>query len=97
MEVNINNTSFGTIGMACERLNACVVGAGREVNDAAGTEAKRKAQDAVVFAESQPVSFAASEPVAEIPDTALQRDDALGKLVSAAFNFPPPPMPVFGG
>ena len=33
---------------------------------------------------------------AEIPDSALTRDDSLGKLVLSAFNLPPPPMPDFG-
>lgn len=32
---------------------------------------------------------------AEIPDSALTRDDSLGKLVGQAFNLPPPPMPAF--
>ena len=36
-----------------------------------------------------------SEPVAEVPDSALTRDDELGRLVSSAFNFPPPAMPEF--
>ncbi|MBR4674256.1 MAG: hypothetical protein IKP00_07310 [Victivallales bacterium] len=31
----------------------------------------------------------------DIPEAALSREDALGKLVSSAFNFPPPPMPNF--
>jgi hypothetical protein len=35
------------------------------------------------------------EPVADIPDAALSRDDELGKLVSHAFNLPPPAMPLF--
>ena len=35
------------------------------------------------------------EPVANIPDAALVRDDALGRLVGAAFNLPPPAMPDF--
>ena len=30
-----------------------------------------------------------------VPDSALSRNDALGKLVTAAFNFQPPPMPAF--
>lgn len=34
--------------------------------------------------------------VEEIPDSALRRDDDLGKLFSAAFTLPPPPMPAFG-
>ena len=36
-----------------------------------------------------------SEPVTKVPDGALRRDDALGRLVSAAFCLPPPPMPAF--
>jgi len=32
---------------------------------------------------------------AAIPESELSRDDDLGKLVSAAFNLPPPPMPDF--
>ena len=36
-----------------------------------------------------------SEPVAEVPDSALTRDDELGRLVSAAFSLPPPAMPEF--
>ena len=34
-----------------------------------------------------------SVPVESIPDSALRRNDPLGKLVGAAFNLPPPPMP----
>ena len=36
-----------------------------------------------------------SEPTAEVPEAALMRDDALGKLVGAAFNLAAPPMPAF--
>ena len=36
-----------------------------------------------------------SEPIAKVPDSALTRDDELGRLVSSAFNFPPPAMPEF--
>lgn len=32
---------------------------------------------------------------ATIPDSALTRDDPLGRLVSSAFTLPPPPMPDF--
>ena len=38
-----------------------------------------------------------SEPVAEVPDSALTRDDEIGRLVSSVFNFPPPAMPEFKG
>ena len=37
-----------------------------------------------------------SEPVADVPASALERNDALGNLVNSAFNLPPPPMPAFG-
>lgn len=30
-----------------------------------------------------------------IPDSALRRDDALGRLFAAAFTLPAPPMPAF--
>ena len=36
-----------------------------------------------------------NEAVEAVPDSALRRDDALGRLFSAAFNLPAPPMPVF--
>jgi hypothetical protein len=36
-----------------------------------------------------------SEPVAHVPDSALSRDDELGKLVSTAFTLPAPSMPDF--
>ena len=32
---------------------------------------------------------------ADIPDAALTRDDALGKLIGTASNLPPPPPPPF--
>ena len=40
-------------------------------------------------------SFAAPEDIAaaEVPEDSLRRDDALGKLISGAFNLSPPPMP----
>lgn len=36
-----------------------------------------------------------SEPLADVPADALLRDDKLGRVVSSAFNLPPPPMPDF--
>ncbi len=36
-----------------------------------------------------------SEPVLDIPDAALLRDDNIGHLVTSAFNLPPPSMPIF--
>jgi len=40
-------------------------------------------------------SVASPEDIAatEVSEDSLRRDDALGRLVSAAFDLPPPPMP----
>ena len=40
---------------------------------------------------------AGGEAVESVPESALRRDDALGRLFSAAFSLPPPPMPAFPG
>ena len=37
----------------------------------------------------------AGSSVEAVPDEALRRDDELGRLFSAAFTLPPPPMPAF--
>ena len=31
----------------------------------------------------------------DVSETTLSREDALGRLISSAFNLPPPPMPKF--
>ena len=38
-----------------------------------------------------------ADAVEAVPESALRRDDALGRLFSAAFALPPPPMPAFPG
>ena len=95
MEININSNGFGNIGMGREMLDANVVGAGSETKATTGAGAKREAHDRVIFTRVQPDGIASSEPVADVPDEALSRDDELGKLMSTAFNLPPPPMPTF--
>ncbi|MBQ9726169.1 MAG: hypothetical protein IJV65_01525 [Kiritimatiellae bacterium] len=37
----------------------------------------------------------ALDAAGEVPESALRRDDALGRLFSAAFALPAPPMPAF--
>ena len=85
MEINLNINGFGNIGM------------GRETADAAKVDARREANDSlsITSAAARPDGIASSEPTADVPDSALVRDDALGKLVNSAFNLPPPPMPAF--
>ena len=43
------------------------------------------------------VSDVRTDAAEAVSDSELRRDDALGKLFSAAFNLPPPPMPAFSG
>ena len=43
------------------------------------------------------ISDVRTDAAEAIPDSELRRDDGLGKLFSAAFNLPAPPMPAFPG
>ena len=95
MKINFNSNGFGNIGTGRGSLDATSVGAGSEAKGAPGTDAGRGTQDKVAFTRPQPSGVASSEPVADIPDAALDRDDALGRLVNSVFNLPPPPMPAF--
>jgi len=95
MEINLNNNSFGNIGMGRESLDTTTISKGSETKGAAGIDAGRGTHDKVTFTRAQPANVAVSEPVADVPDAALDRDDTLGKLMNAAFNLPPPPMPAF--
>ena len=90
MNVNLNNIGMG----------AAAFGGSREVEGGGIQAAKPAGQDPrttdVRFSDGTAVDFLQnSEPVATVPAGELVRDDSLGKLVSAAFNLPPPPMPVF--
>ena len=49
----------------------------------------------VNFSTSTVDALNGSEPTADVPESALGRDDALGKLVNSAFNLAPPPPPKF--
>ena len=95
MEINFNSKGFGNIGMGRESFDATSIGAGNATKGASGIDAGRGTHDKVTFTRTQPSNIASSEPVANVPDAALDRDDELGKLMSAAFNLPPPPMPSF--
>ena len=95
MEINLNSNGFGNIGMGRESFDATTVGAGSETKGASGIDAARGMRDKVTFTRVQSSDISSSEPVADVPDAALDRDDALGKLMNAAFNLPPPPMPTF--
>ena len=91
MEINLSSNGFGNIGIGRDAPGANGVGAGVEPK---GADVKPVSRGAVTFT-SAPTGLASAEPVADVSDAALNRDDALGKLVSSAFNLPPPPMPAF--
>lgn len=93
MEINLNN-NLGGIRMGNDAFGPTGIGAGREAQGTSAVDAGREARDTVTITNA-PSGLASAEPVADIPDAALSRDDALGKLISAAFSLPPPPMPAF--
>ena len=97
MEITFSNNGFGGIGASHDSFDVKQPSVGREAVDAA-----RISHSATLKVSSQPsniqtASLASAEPVLDIPDEALLRDDPLGKLVSSVFNLPPPPMPQFSG
>lgn len=88
MEINLTNSNIGNLGL------------GQGILDMQGVDAGLAAQDAQKpGTPAFTITNAAASPedveAATIPESALSRDDDLGKLVSAAFNLPPPPMPNF--
>ena len=91
MEINLNSNGFANVGMGRETFGTLGVAAGRET-----IEASRDASLRVTSSSSrvQSADLASAEPIVDVPETALSRDDQLGKLVNAAFNLPPPAMPV---
>ena len=91
MEININSNGFGNIGIGREALDTAAIGAGHEAKVGSGGGSR----GAVTFTNVKATELAASEPVTDVPDSALKRDDALGRLVNAAFGFLAPPMPAF--
>ncbi len=92
MEINVRNGIAGGIGAGHELQNAAAADANQPAPGASGIS--RHASNLTIgMRDADPVS--GGEPVAEIPNDAISRDDALGKLVSSAFSLPPPPMPAF--
>ena len=82
MNIDFNNTSIQRTANTAAPQATAPLEKGQPKTAPGGVTFTRAAAD--------PEALAA----AEIPDSALDRDDALGRLVSAAFNLPPPPFPV---
>ncbi len=89
--MNVNVNSMNDAGRAAPRLSASVQ-SGAPANGAAGRGGRDVADLTVSYAVPAPEEMAA----AAVPESALARDDALGRLVAAAFDCPPPPPPPFG-
>ena len=90
MDISFNNRMNNGLGIGRETPAAAAPGADREVRDGAW-RATRDAQLTITHTAVTREEIAA----AEIPESALTRDDPLGDLVGRAFNLPPPPMPDF--
>ena len=87
MNVNLNN-----IGIRPEMMGTGTVSAERETTNA--SQVSRATTNLEITTGA--AGLESSEPVADVPASALERNDALGNLVNSAFNLPPPPMPAFG-
>ena len=85
MEINLNSNT----GMRPEMLDAKAVDAGQETSKAS----KLSRQEANLTIGEGVSGLASVEPTAEVPESALTRDDELGKLVNSAFCLSAPPMP----
>ena len=89
MDINFNNIGIGN--------GAYGIGDQAKI-DGVKTEGQKTVGQDIKLSGAQSFDvIRGSEPVAEVPDSALTRDDELGRLVSSAFNFPPPAMPEFRG
>jgi len=88
MEINLS----GNFGVR-QNMDGFQVGSQAPQVEHAVTTDNRQSASELRLSTFDPVK--GSEPTADVPESALVRDDALGKLVGAAFNFAAPPMPAF--
>lgn len=93
MEINLNNNGLGNIGIGRETLGVSQPDAKPETIDASRVSDNTSLR--ISDSSARATGLASAEPVADVPEAALSRDDELGKLVNAAFSLPAPPMPAF--
>lgn len=91
MEINFSNGFGNNIGVGRETPET---GIGNVKSETAGVAGGSRPASNLTIGEG-PAGLASAEPVADVPDAELKRDDALGKLVNSAFCFAAPPMPKF--
>ena len=86
MDININN-GFGNMSVG-------QLGGGEAPQKLNSPKTAQQTKDLTITEQTKAIPI--GEPDVEgVSDEALLRDDPLGKLVMAAFNLPPPPMPDF--
>jgi len=98
MEINLNSNGFGNVefGPKGSDFDAAAKPLGTQAATASTTARANACKPSITAARRQSIeTLRDSEPVANVPDSALSRDDALGKLVNSAFSLPPPVMPTF--
>ena len=90
MEVNLGNNIGGNISARNDTAGASVNNVGGKTSDSS-----RLSISSNLTIGKGVDALASAEPTADVPESELVRDDALGKLVNAAFVFQAPPMPSF--
>ena len=88
MDINLSNIGF----------RSATFGIGEQMS-AEGRKAESQKPNGLKLSGSENLQvldlLGGSEPVAEVPETELVRDDKLGRLVASAFCLPAPSMPDF--
>ena len=95
MEINFSSNGFGNIGMGRKSYELKTPGAAQSAPDESKVSRPSPLQISRQVSSIALDGLAASEPAGAISDASLSRDDDLGRLISSAFNLPPPPMPDF--
>ncbi len=93
MDISINTARNGfSTGIAAveEGRGSGVAGVGSQVAGEDGRGLRLSTAGGV-----SPAPIGEADAITAVPDSALSRSDDLGRMVAAAFNLPPPPMPDF--
>ena len=91
MEINLGNNIGGNIGARNDSSGASV----NNIEDKTSDTSHVSRLSSNLTIKKGVEALASAEPIAEVPESELTRDDKLGKLVNAAFSFQAPPMPSF--
>ena len=93
MNINVSNIGIGNsvFGIGDQAMAGGQKVEGRKVDGQGSNDIRLSSSSSFQIADL----LSGSEPVADVPESALTRDDDLGRLVASAFNLPPPAMPEF--